>query len=138
MSCPLAVLRPLLFWATHSYTPASSGRKYGISRTPLEWLILILPGSGFPSALLHEMDGTGLWKSQQKVTDTAREKKLSGCCVNVMEGGHLLSQSKALQPHRGSLGDVKSVGEAYLNLRLVFSHHSCMRDKEASFHTFIY
>lgn len=103
MSCPLAVLRPLLFWATHSYTPASSGRKYGISRTPLEWLILILPGSGFPSALLHEMDGTGLWKSQQKVTDTAREKKLSGCCVNVMEGGHLLSQSKALQPHRGSI-----------------------------------
>lgn len=65
-SCPLAIFRPLLFSATHSYTPASSGRKYGISRTPLEWLILILPGSGFPSALLHEIEGTGLQRSHTK------------------------------------------------------------------------
>lgn len=66
ISCPLATFRPLLFSATHSYTPASSGRKYGISRTPVEWLILILPGSGFPSALLHEMEGTGLQRSHTK------------------------------------------------------------------------
>lgn len=66
ISCPLATFRPLLFSATHSYTPASSGRKYGISRSPLEWLILILPGSGFPSALLHEMEGTGLKRSSIK------------------------------------------------------------------------
>lgn len=66
ISCPLAIFRPLLFSATHSYTPASSGRKYGISRTPLEWLILIFPGSGFPSALLHEMEGTGLQGSHTK------------------------------------------------------------------------
>lgn len=50
----------------HSYNPASSGRKYGISRTPLELLILILPGKGFPSALLHVMTGTGLDQVKQK------------------------------------------------------------------------
>ncbi len=65
-SSPLATFCPLLFSATHSYTPASSGRKYGISRTPLEWLILIFPGSGFPSTLLHEMEGTGLQRSHTK------------------------------------------------------------------------
>lgn len=69
MSCPLATFLPLLFSATHSYTPASSGRKYGISRSPVEWLILILPGSGFPSAFLQEMEGTGLQKQSQGHTD---------------------------------------------------------------------
>lgn len=29
-------------------------------------MILILPGSGFPSALLHEMEGTGLQRSNTK------------------------------------------------------------------------
>lgn len=110
ISCPLATFRPLLFSATHSYTPASSGRKYGISRTPLEWLILILPGSGIPSALLHEMEGTGLQRSHtKKVTLARRTSAMFVSLFVVMEGVWPLRKfakaTRRVELHRANVSD---------------------------------
>lgn len=57
---------PLEFSATHSYVPASSCWKYGISRTPLAFLMSTFLGKGTPSTLLQFMDGTGLWEEMRR------------------------------------------------------------------------
>lgn len=62
---PLIVFIPLEFSATHSYVPASSCWKYGISRTPLVFLMSTFLGKGTLSTLLQLIEGAGLWKDRR-------------------------------------------------------------------------
>lgn len=62
---PFTVFIPLEFSATHSYVPASSCWKYGISRTPLVFLMSTFLGKGTLSTLLQLIEGAGLWKHRR-------------------------------------------------------------------------
>lgn len=57
---PSALFFPCRFSATHSYAPASSCWKLGISRTALEFFIFTLLAKGTPLVLLQLISGTGL------------------------------------------------------------------------------
>lgn len=63
---PRAAFLPRRFSAMHSYVPASSCWKLGISRTAFEFFILTLLGKGMPLVLLQLISGTGLRKRRTK------------------------------------------------------------------------
>lgn len=63
---PRAAFLPRRFSAIHSYVPASSCWKLGISRTAFEFFILTLLGKGMPLVLLQLISGTGLQKRNKK------------------------------------------------------------------------
>lgn len=63
---PRAAFFPRRFSAIHSYVPASSCWKLGISRTAFEFFILTLLGKGMPLVLLQLISGTGLQKRNKK------------------------------------------------------------------------
>lgn len=63
---PRAAFLPRRFSAMHSYVPASSCWKLGISRTAFEFFILTLLGNGTPLVLLQLISGTGLQERNKK------------------------------------------------------------------------
>lgn len=63
---PRTAFLPRLFSAIHSYAPASSCWKLGISRTAFAFFILTLLGKGTPLVLLQLISGTGLQKRNKK------------------------------------------------------------------------
>lgn len=64
---PSALFFPCRFSATHSYAPASSCWKLGISRTALEFFIFTLLAKGTPLVLLQLISGTGLKEGERTV-----------------------------------------------------------------------
>lgn len=90
--------------------------KSRIPRTPLEWSILILPSSGFPSAHLHEMEGTGLQRSHTKghagsfscsyARKTCCHVCLSACLLYYRVSGNIMKFDGALWRDRAADTDI--------------------------------